>query len=166
MQVFYCNNTNLRFIDRDLFPICSPSLLILCKFLLNHVWALFSSVGQRMYSKLEWLRLWSQNYPYNIGLRRGIYGSFFLSFSSSQVVNFIKWKHHCLSENIIFFHSNDDLFTQYLFLNKKRCHLMNFSWRLESKRTRGKRNHKFRALDESQSNYLDSASGDHKVDSI
>ena len=32
-------------------------------------------------------------------------------------------------------------FTQYLFLNKKK---VTFSWRLESKRTRGKSNHKFR----------------------
>ena len=74
--------------------------------------------------------------------------SFFLSllFSRSQVVNFFKWKHHYLSENIAIFHSNDDLFNQYLFLNEKGCHLMTFSWKLESERTRskGKRNHKFR----------------------
>ena len=52
----------------------------------------------------------------------GICGYFFLSlsFSRSQVVNFLKWKHHYLSENIAIFHSNDDLFTQYLFLNKKK----------------------------------------------
>ena len=80
--------------------------------------------------------------------RRGICGSFFLSFSfsCSQVVNFLKWKHHYLSENIAIFHSNYDLFTQYLFLNEKRCHLMTFSWQLESKKMRvtGKSNHKFR----------------------
>ena len=59
-------------------------------------------------------------------LGRGICGSFFLSllFSRSQVVNFFKWKHHFLNENITIFHSNGDFFTQYLFLNKKRCHLM------------------------------------------
>ena len=40
--------------------------------------------------------------------------------SRSQVVNFFtKWKHHYLSENIAKFQSNDNLFTQYLFLNKK-----------------------------------------------
>ena len=31
-------------------------------------------------------------------------------------------------------------------LEQKRCHLMTFTWRLESERTRGKRNHKFHAL--------------------
>ena len=43
---------------------------------------------------------------------------------------------------------NDDFFTQYLFLNGKRCHLMTFSWWLESARARvrGKSNHKFGAL--------------------
>ena len=74
-------------------------------------------------------------------LRRGICGSFFLllSFSRSQVINFWKWKHHYLSKNITIFHSNDDFFTQYLFLNKqKRCHLMTFSWWLESERIRVK----------------------------
>ena len=58
-------------------------------------------------------------------------------------MSLFEWKHYI-------FHSNDDFFfTQYLFLNEKRCHLMTFSWRLESKRTRarGKRNHKFRAYD-------------------
>ena len=79
-----------------------------------------------------------------------ICGSFFLSllFSCSQVVNFLKSKHQYMSENIAIFHSKDDRFSKYLFLNeKKRCHLMIFSWRLESKRTRvrGKSNHKFRA---------------------
>ena len=71
----------------------------------------------------------------------------FLFSSRSQVVNFLKWKHHHLSENIAIFHSNYDLFTQYIFLNEKRCHLMTFSWRVGSERTkaRGKRNHKFRA---------------------
>ena len=78
-------------------------------------------------------------------LRHGICASFFLSFSSSQVVNFLKWKHHYLSENISL-----NFFTQYLFLNEKRCHSMTFSWRLESERTRGKRNHKFRALGSSK----------------
>ena len=38
-----------------------------------------------------------------------------------------------LFENIMIFHSNIDLFIQSLFL-RKRCHLMYFSWRLESKR--------------------------------
>ena len=80
-------------------------------------------------------------------LSSGNYGAeFVVSFSSRcQVVNFFMWKHHYLSENIGIFHSNDDLFTPYLFLNKKRCHLMTFSWRLESERTRAreKRNHKF-----------------------
>ena len=77
-------------------------------------------------------------------------------FSCSQVVNFLKWKHHYLSENIAIFHSNDDLFTKYLFLNEKRCHLMTFSWRLESKRTRlrGKRNHKFPAFEDSCRFYI------------
>ena len=53
-----------------------------------------------------------------------------------------------LSKSIAIFHSNDDLFTQYLFLNEKRCNLMTFSWRLESEstRVRGKRNHKFCAI--------------------
>ena len=59
-----------------------------------------------------------------------------------------------LSENIIiwvktlpYFSQMMIFFTQYLFLNEKRCHLMTFSWWLESKRTRarGKSNHKFRA---------------------
>ena len=49
-------------------------------------------------------------------------------------VTLFEWKHCHIS-----------LFTQYLFLNEKRCHLMTFSWQFESKRTRarGKRNHKF-----------------------
>ena len=42
---------------------------------------------------------------------------------------------------------NFNFFTQYLFLNKKK---VTFSWRLESKRTRGKSNHKFRALAENE----------------
>ena len=72
----------------------------------------------------------------------------FLFSFRSQVVNFLKWKHHYLSENIAIFHSNDDLFPQYLFLNEKRCHLMTFSWRPESERmrARGKINHKFSGL--------------------
>jgi hypothetical protein len=47
-----------------------------------------------------------------------------------------------LSENIAVFHSNDDPFTQYLFLNKKKVSFDDFSGRLESKRrsARGKRN--------------------------
>ena len=49
-------------------------------------------------------------------------------------------------ENIATFHSNDDLLSQYLFLNEKSCHLMTFSWQLESERTSGKTNHKFLAL--------------------
>ena len=83
-----------------------------------------------------------------IRFRRGICGSFFLSllFFRSQVINFLKWKNHYLSENIAIFHSNVDPFTQYLFLNKKRCHLMTFSWRIESERTRGKKNLKFHAI--------------------
>ena len=42
----------------------------------------------------------------------GICGFFFLSlwFSRSQVVNFLKWKHHYLRENIAVFHGNDDFF--------------------------------------------------------
>ena len=32
-----------------------------------------------------------------------------------------------LSEKFAIFYSNDDLFTQYLFLYEKRCHLMTFS---------------------------------------
>ena len=51
----------------------------------------------------------------------------FSLLSFSQVINFFKWKHHL-------FHSNDDIFTQSLFLNKKRCKLMTFSWRNESER--------------------------------
>ena len=81
------------------------------------------------------------------GHQRAICGSFFLSFSRSQVVNFLKWKHHFWVKTLPYlFLSNNDLFTQYVFLNKKRCHLMTFSWRLESKRARGNRNHKFRAI--------------------
>ena len=87
---------------------------------------------------------------HNMGHRCGICGSFFLShsLSRSQVFNFLKWKHPYLSKNIAIFHSNDDFFTQYLFMYEKRCHLMTFSWRLESQRTRarGKSNHKFRAI--------------------
>ena len=45
----------------------------------------------------------------------GICSSFFLSFSRSQVVNFLKW----LSENNAIFHSNDNFSTQYLFKQKK-----------------------------------------------
>ena len=67
-----------------------------------------------------------------------LYGTELVPFSSRslalQVVNFWKWKHQYLRENIALFHSNDDLFTQYQFLNKERCHLMTFSWRLESER--------------------------------
>ena len=69
----------------------------------------------------------------------------FLALKSSTY--FFKWKHHYFSKNIIFFHPNDDLLTQFLFLNGKRCHLLTFLWRLESEITRGKRNHKFRALE-------------------
>ena len=64
--------------------------------------------------------------------------------------HFLKWKHRYLSENILIFHSNDDFFTQSLFLKEKRCHLITFSWQLESKRTTGKRNHKFRGLGNTQ----------------
>ena len=96
------------------------------------------------------MELISRNLDFVCKLGRGICGSFSLSllFSRSQVVNFLEWKHHYLTKNIIIFHSNDNLFTQSLFLNKKMCHLVTFSWRLESERTRarGKRNHKFRAL--------------------
>ena len=62
----------------------------------------------------------------------------FLFSSRSQVVNFLKWKHYHLSENIAIFHSNYDLFTQYIFLNEKRCHLMTFSWRVGSERTKAR----------------------------
>ena len=73
-----------------------------------------------------------------------ICGSFYLSLSRRQL---FKWNYHYLSENIAIFYSNSDVFTQYLFLNEKRCHLMTFTWCLESERmrVRGKRNHKFRA---------------------
>ena len=61
---------------------------------------------------------------------RGICGSFFLllSFSRSQVVNFFKWKHHYLSENI--FHPIP------LFEQKK----VSFDDNLKA---RGKKNHNF-----------------------
>ena len=66
----------------------------------------------------------------------------FSSLSSSlKSSTFLREKHHYLNESITIFPSNDILFTQYLFLNKKK---VTFSWRLESKRTRGKSNHKFR----------------------
>ena len=74
--------------------------------------------------------------------RHGICCSFFLSLSSSlKSSTFLREKHHYLNESITIFPSNDIFFTQYLFLNKKK---VTFSWRLESKRTRGKSNHKFR----------------------
>ena len=89
---------------------------------------------------------------------QGICSSFFLllSFSCFQVINFLKWKHHYLSKNIAIFHSNDDLFTQYLFLNEKRCHLMTFSWQFESERmrARGKRNREFRTLRFSRNRFM------------
>ena len=40
-------------------------------------------------------------------------------FSSHEVVNFFKQKYYYLSENIAIFHSNDNFFTQHLFLNEK-----------------------------------------------
>ena len=70
--------------------------------------------------KIEWFE----------SFKRSLYGTeFVVPFSSRS---------HYLSENIAIFHSNDNLFTQYLFLNKKRCHLMTFSWQLESERTRAR----------------------------
>ena len=60
-----------------------------------------------------------------------------------------------LSENIIIWVKTVPCFSQMMifspntsFWTKKRCHLMTFSWRLESERTRarGKSNHKFRTL--------------------
>ena len=60
-----------------------------------------------------------------------------LSFSRSQVVNFLKWIHHYLSENISIFHPNDDLFTQYLFFNKKNVSFDDFfitTWERERER--------------------------------
>ena len=64
-----------------------------------------------------------------------------LSFSRSQVVNFLKWKHHYFSENIAIFHSNDNLFTQYLFLNKKKVSFDDFfikTWQWENESERKK----------------------------
>ena len=62
--------------------------------------------------------------------------------SCSLVINFFWVKTLPYFTQIIFFHPIP-LFEQ------KRCHLMTFSWRLKSKRTRawGKRNHKFHVLD-------------------
>ena len=57
------------------------------------------------------------------------------SRSCSLALKSSTYWHHSLSENIAIFQTNDYLFIQYLFLNKKRCHLMTFTWRLESKRT-------------------------------
>ena len=76
-------------------------------------------------------------------LGRGICGSFFLSlsFSCSQVVNFLKWKNHYLSKNITIFHSNDDFFTQYLFLNEKKVSFDDFFmtiWERENESERKK----------------------------
>ena len=97
----------------------------------------------------------SLQYPKNHSLCfwwhwRGICGSFFLSlsFSRSQVINFFKWKHQYLSENIAIFRSNDDLLTQSHFW-KKKCHLMTFSWQNESEKTRvrKKKNQKFRTIE-------------------
>ena len=100
--------------------------------------------------------------------RRGICGYFFLSlsFSCSQVImkkssndTFFVQKEVLVEKILIWVKKlpNDDLFTQYLFLKeKKTCHLMTFSWWLESERTRaiGKRNHKSRALIYPQYNQL------------
>ena len=55
------------------------------------------------------------------------------SRSSSLALKSSTYWHHSLSENIAIFHP---------FLNKKGCHLITFTWWLESERTRGKRNHK------------------------
>ena len=56
-------------------------------------------------------------------------------FPLALIFLLLKWKHHYFTENIIIFYSNDDFFfTQYLFLNEKRCHLMTLSWQLESER--------------------------------
>ena len=49
-----------------------------------------------------------------------------------------EWNYYHLSENFTFY------------LNKISCHLMIFWWRLESERTRGKKNHKSYAPDFSQ----------------
>ena len=88
-----------------------------------------------VYGYLKWAHPWA-----------GILGTEFVvpfsSLSSSlKSSTFLRGKHHYLNESITIFPSNDIFFTQYLFLNKKK---VTFSWRLESKRTRGKSNHKFR----------------------
>ena len=79
---------------------------------------------------------------YVMSLRRGIYGSFFLSLSSCQLfkvkTSLFDWKHYHISFKWWFFHPIH-LFEQ------KRCYLMCFSWRLDRKRIRGKSNHKFHA---------------------
>ena len=76
-------------------------------------------------------------------------GAEFVVSFSSQVVNFFfkvktslfEWRHYHISLKWWYFHPIP------FFLNKKRCHLMTFSWQLESERMRGKSNHKFRAKD-------------------
>ena len=92
----------------------------------------------------------------------GICGFFFplplvLSLSSCQLFKvktlLFEWKHCRISWKWWFFHPIP-------ISEQKR---VSFD---ESERTRGNINHKFRAVDKSQSNYLDSASGYHKVDSI
>ena len=76
-------------------------------------------------------------------LRQGICGSFFLllSFSCSEVVNFFKWKNH-LNENIAIFHSNDALFSQYVFFEQKKASFVDFlmtTWEQESDSERKKK---------------------------
>ena len=71
-------------------------------------------------------------------LRNYLGAEFVVRFSSrSQFVNFLKWKHHSLSKNIVIFHSNDDLFTQYHFLNEKKVSFNDFfmmTWERENER--------------------------------
>ena len=67
---------------------------------------------------------------------------FVVPFSSrSQVVNFLKWKHHYLRENNAIFQSNYDLFTQYLFLKEKKESFDDFfmtTWEQDNKSERKK----------------------------
>ena len=74
-----------------------------------------------VYCFMKWFHPWA-----------GILGTEFVvpfsSLSSSlKSSTFLREKHHYLRENIAIFLSNDIFFTQYLFLNKNRCHLMTFS---------------------------------------
>ena len=96
-------------------------------------------------------RLTASRFKHDCPNWQRIFGSFFLSLSSRQLfkvkTSLFAWKHCHISLKWWSFHSIT-LFEQKKV--SKRCHMMTFSWLLESKRTgaRGKRSHKFHAIAE------------------